>query len=1731
MKKTAIILSSILVLSIIALTGTPLDNNERGMKDLWEQYTKAENADKPQTQLEILDRIIEGAASQPRSPWDFYEAWQKKVEVGTRLNWKMRSELLPAKEAAFDAFNEPVIEVVRGKMDFDAVKASEKVLKSSSNPGFYAEESFYRGARGADRYSGALARTLANDYDFALWYLLAHSDGGDREAVRKAIESRTGYPQKAFADFDRVACRADGLGSNVARRAEYVAYEKKWSPSAASLLASEEIMSLKMDTLCSVSTSTSGEFRNLRAMCVELEKRRKSYSGTEKIVADRCNVAQTLILRLDSRDISLYSDSTSIILCLRNLDTARVAVTGQNDGKLLWSGRATNNARSYYVIDTVRLPVPVKDDGDYVLTAVSGKEEARCNMRRHHISAVATADGWGWTVFAARHDSGEPLEKYDIDLYSNKKDIRIAGCTDFIQRDGLTLLPSDITSAISENPGRSQYLVFSCRDSLGNLYSSEPVYIYPKEIVVASADGQAELRAVIFKDCGAYHRGDVMHCKTVLFTGEYYGNMACAVKNTAALITFRDTEGNVVRQTKVKTNEYGSASADFTIPSDIRGGVVRIELSVGDRVLATSSARVDDFVLPAFDCVFDKVEDLYFAGDTVTVKGRFVSYNGHRISITRAFFEITGSEEKRKMSVAPDGSFEIEVPVPANRWWGVSATVTASSATGETLEFEKALNVTRHLDLRVSLENETPASVEAGSDGAFMAYDPDVDVFSTVLSDSVAVFRTEAFNGDGTAQNLDVRWTLYRGGDMVREGHVRTPDSLSLRLPASAGDYSVLFVASAVDSRGERIIRKIRYDIIRVCPGSTVLDADVENLFIAREEEGIAFEAGAARGPVWAVATLYGFESKPLYSKMIHLAGVRACEGSMTKVSLPYLQEYPDAVNMSVFYFRNGRLYRWNHEYRRPLKEEDLELTWSRFVDKAVPGAEYSFTLRTDRPSEVLVSVFDKSTERICSNGWGRVYGRVPSAVLPYLCYACGSLGGMQPLLTKNDGIMVAKAAVLAAGTDDGFRMTADSAVAAQEEAADSGDDVRIRSDFATSICWQPFLRTSSSGTASFKFRTSDRTGTFIVSAFAHDRAMRNAAERREMVVSLPLEITVAEPAVLRAGDVYVLKATLSATDDVSGDFTLDAGALGKFQRSISLKADSVAVVTYPLTLPSDVDSVKMTLVFRDRNRRFSDAVALAVPVGPAVQTLTEAHSAVCRNYDDKDAVVALLRSQFVNTSSYGAEYTEKSLSAMVRETLAPRRGVAGKSITDLTDAIGVNMLYDHITGEHTDISAMLALLGDYSNDDGGYAWMEGMQSSPAMTSSVLERCARVAATTGRSFLDHDRKAAAVRYLDREAFSDRWNYNRYVFWCPGISLAQYLYVRSLFADVPFETQIPDGMKDDFCAKAGAYLFPEDVRGLNGHVFAKVLRLSTLDNIYSSKEGEALLKALGIAPKTGVRAVLQSLLADVESLKEYTVEHPSGGRYCPNLVMPYRGLLADEAYCHSLLCDLLGHYAPDIADGMRLWLMVQKESQKWDTNFAFTNAVASVLDASPEVLATSVLVMSKTYEKPYKEIKAAGNGFSVERRFEITAAGSAVNGKASLGDDSRTVLSAGDTLHAGDRITAVYRIRSDENRSYVRLVVPAYGCLRPVNQLSGTMYWRQNPLYIGGWGMIPQGYREVRSDASAYYFESFPEEVTEIREEYFVTQTGVFTAPVVEVESLYAPYYRANGPFEGPLSVE
>jgi hypothetical protein len=179
-----------------------------------------------------------------------------------------------------------------------------------------------------------------------------------------------------------------------------------------------------------------------------------------------------------------------------------------------------------------------------------------------------------------------------------------------------------------------------------------------------------------------------------------------------------------------------------------------------------------------------------------------------------------------------------------------------------------------------------------------------------------------------------------------------------------------------------------------------------------------------------------------------------------------------------------------------------------------------------------------------------------------------------------------------------------------------------------------------------------------------------------------------------------------------------------------------------------------------------------------------------------------------------------------------------------------------------------------------------------------------------------------------------------------------------------------------------------------------------------------------------------------------------------------------------------------------------------------------MNGGEDVLSTRVILLTKTYRKPFSDIVSAGNGFTVERHFY----------REVLGEDAkvgRVEIYPGMILKVGDKIISEYKVWNQENRSFVKLTAPREAGFRPVNQLSGHVGWWSRP--VGGtYSVTPQGYRNVKTDRTEYFFDVYPEENTTVTEEFFITQEGEFTAPVVTIESLYAPHYRANDKFGGRI---
>ena len=65
--------------------------------------------------------------------------------------------------------------------------------------------------------------------------------------------------------------------------------------------------------------------------------------------------------------------------------------------------------------------------------------------------------------------------------------------------------------------------------------------------------------------------------------------------------------------------------------------------------------------------------------------------------------------------------------------------------------------------------------------------------------------------------------------------------------------------------------------------------------------EDIRIRMGTTRGPVWAVAELFGESRSLLVSKAVFLDGKEGGTGSLAELAFKYQESWPDAVNLRIF--------------------------------------------------------------------------------------------------------------------------------------------------------------------------------------------------------------------------------------------------------------------------------------------------------------------------------------------------------------------------------------------------------------------------------------------------------------------------------------------------------------------------------------------------------------------------------------------------------------------------------------------------------------------------------------------------------------------------------------------------------------------------------------------------------------------------------------------------------------
>ena len=1751
-------LAAVAFLLIAPMMNAQTDQDGHVLTALWKQYEEASKADRPQKEAEILTKIKAEAQKQHLAS-DFWDAAVQYVNSVQRRDWKKRQELRGNLEKEVKEFNDPMVTYL-WMGDFGNASSDERWAFVRDRADAFRtghNKSLYRGIGGL--MGGAMTDFVASDYEYVLWNLLGSRryDDPEKDEIYRALKAEVAgkYPGEGYLAY-YVANRNSQKDT---RRKALEAVAEKYAGKAVAFWPRQELLRMEFGDL-NEEKAGQAAYQALYYKCLAYEKERGALKGAEAKIAKGCEGVKGLTNTLTAKNVQVRLIDRKVCVVFRNLDKA--TLTLREDKKTLKTWNLTNPDRSFYVQDTVKVDLPTLGDGSYTLEAVNGKLTGSASYNQHTLSLAVRRQAEGYAAYVTDYVSGKPLERVKLTLWKGDTEV----VSETVRLDGFTVLPKKFQQAVDNNKNAYYSLTAETGSGTG-LRKSQRLGISRIYRDYDSDDEPDSEYCNIYRDRGAYNPGDVLQFKAVVYKGNLVDRVS-VVPDKEVQVSLFNTEGKAIERLKLKTNEFGSVSGSFTLPNGERNGYFNIQITSGKKHLATDDFRVDEFVLPTFTLSFDTNDKLYLRGDEVVISGKVRSYSGHSLSGANLAVKVNHwGNVILEQDIQPnaDGTFAFAFKAEETGWYNAEVTVT--DATGEMQEFDAGVYVSDNISVSLSMEN--------AAEGEFTTME-DKDMYGPVVYRSgvrrwrpspskyiadgdVARIRMQVDNSDGNKIDVPVRYQLFaEDSTVVRKGTAASGEVVEIDLKGVPdGLYSLRAEASERDAEDEATCW-----ILKVSRDGKVLDAPVRSLFLTGPEdvpmgEKIRLTIGTADGAEYAIVTLFGKGRQVLETRKVVLKGERAKEGSLTTLAFDYKPEYPDAVRLQVFYFKRGEAITFDKEYSRTRTRLALPLKFDRFVNAAFPGTTYTFTLKTDPDVEALAAVYDKSIDAIAGNYWPVVTLRDFSVPYVGVDSVCGRVNGDDPYdddLVLNETVVVGygaapmmkatrSASVNMAVMEDS--MEAEEAVPFQmveeKPGFDAGADVPIRSKFENALTFQPHLLSDTDGSLSFTFNTSDKLSTYYVALYAHDKGMRNAYIREEMIVSVPVKVAVVEPQFLYVGDTYEVAASVSSNTDkpVSGWLYLYTYPTKEYEGVEPINVQRVAVTVpaggteshrFPARVP-EVETLGFKVVFAADE--FSDAVFLPVSVQKPVQTLTEAHSAVLRAGMSRETLLAELRSRFVNVPASEAALTETTLLDLVRAAIPDKVDPEGKDVLSLSEAYYVRLLTSVIPGSAGNLlegtADLLSKVLACRNNDGGFGWFEGMDSSPVITAVLLQRFAKLR--------DHGFEVpdltSSVKFLDNNHFAAELPY-----WRGYLSDAQYLFIRSLYPTVPFEVKpvTKEGKKrfEEFQKYVKSYLVPsaKDGRGLQGQIMAKARRVQTLLNLSASSEGVALAKAWGV--KVAAKSKMESSLkADIASLKEYAVEHRDGGWYYPNAVMPWRGLLETEADAHALLCSLMNPYAPEISDGIRLWLMLQKETQKWDESPAFVDAITAILDGSDAVLSTSILSYSATYDKPFAEIKAAGNGFTIERKFfrEKTVEKVYDNHTTDKNDmvTVREEIQPGTPVAVGDKIIAEYRIWNQENRSFVKVDAFREAALRPVNQLSGHTGW-------GWWNrrrltFTPQGYRNVKADRTEYYFDSFPEENTTLTEEFFVTQAGTFTAPVLTVESLYAPHYRANDAYHGVLSVE
>lgn len=1171
------------LLLALALLVMPVCGYAQSFEQLWKDVKSASNKDLPKTEIAALDKIVAKAQKENNYGQLLAAGLQRgscqlrispdslKSEVG-RMEQSAEIAKSPALKAVWYAILADIYASNRFLGDDHAARGNEYRQKALANP-------------------STLAATNAKDYEPIV------GSGADSKIFNNDLLHVIGFKTNAFdvlnkyydANGNRAAACLSALNAYAYGTDKDALIQKLDSiiNVYGDLDVCAEVAKARYDAMPGDGNANAKAKYEYGEKIIE---RWKSWQNINSVRNSQKQLTQPMLKYSIDRNLSIPNKVQKAHLTVRNITEARLTLTrldmtgetrpsmyNDKEKSQVLAKRIKSTARTIvknivaeHAYDIVKdsIDIPALPVGVWLMEwafASNGKQQDNPDYEIYNVSDVALIseslpEGKARLV-VVNATTGRPIKGAHVSITQSTYN-----------------KPKNVVSNLTTDKNGETQFSFPARGSVNAWAYTDDDKAAPSMSLWKNGYNDAKDKKshlCIMTDRSIYRPGQNVHVGIIGYEQDNAAHTRKALTGNNVTIVLRDANYNDVDKKTVSTDDFGTASADFALPSSGLTGRFTVYASTSG-CSSSANINVEEYKRPTFEVAFDEYNEAYKAGDTVIINGHAKTYAGVPVQNAKVEYTVTrqnawwcwwsdNDEDYRYTGTAVtdgNGNFKATMPVV------LPSDDIALMAKGRRTYHYYNMCLSAKVTDQGGESHEGVMRLPIGTSPTALS----CNMPEKLLADSLPSVTFRRVNVAGKEIDGEVEWTVVSSGSSAAEqwrmARANVPVGLWKAGEMKSGAYTLKVVCGEDTLTQHFIVFSITDKKPVVITHDWFWQSDDQ---FPRDGKPVYIQFGTSDADQHIIYTLIAG------NKVIE-QGVLDKSDAITTQAFKYKEEYGDGLVFSVAWVRNGNTYTHRAAIKRPEKDNRLMLKWKTFRNQLTPGQKEEWTLTVTTPdgkpanAQLMATLYDKSLDQISKHNWsfnpqyaysladatwrplpfrsinGGSYANIAWAKSKELSFRAINTDYYEEFLYINPmnfkyrrsrGPMLMASAVplqaakvkedMAFNTVDGIEVTKDEVAASESADTDGvegdggkGEDsgyAKVRENLNESAFFYPLLATDKDGNVALKFTLPESVTTWRFMGLAHDADINYGLITDEVVAKKTVMVQPNMPRFVRKGD------------------------------------------------------------------------------------------------------------------------------------------------------------------------------------------------------------------------------------------------------------------------------------------------------------------------------------------------------------------------------------------------------------------------------------------------------------------------------------------------------------------------------------------------------------------------------------------------------------------------------------